>query len=150
MKKVFTVFAAVAAIVTVAFGTLAFTACNADADYFDDGAEMTLVIATEPVKEYKIDLTGKSKNVKVTELMDDEGIPYTMSGTFITSADGLFQSGNVYLYLYTSVEKDKSVDEWTTTMDYKGTTLTTAGVGILDLTVEDGCVIYICTVVYQF
>ena len=111
---------------------------------------MTLVIASNPIAEYTVDLSGKDKDVKVTELMDAEKIPYTMSGTLITSAGGLTQdtSAGVYLYLYTSVEKDKDVTQYMTTIDYKGETLTSSGVGILDMTVEDGCTVYIGTIVY--
>ena len=146
MKKFFTAFAAFAAAVAVALCTLAFTGCGVK--YFESGAEMTLVIASDPVSEYSIDLSGRPENVKVTELMDAEGIPYTMSGTMITGAGGLTQSGNVYIYLYTSVEKDKDVTVWATELEYKGKTLVNSGVGILDMTVEDGCVVYIGTIVY--
>ncbi len=154
MKKS-TVLSATALLLAFVFCLFAFAACGetenipSGENEFPENAKMTLVIATDPVAEYTIDLSGKSKDVTVTSLMDDEGIPYTMSGTMITSAGGLSQSGNVYLYLYTSVEKDKDVSQWMTTIEYKGVTLTDAGVGILDMTVEDGCIIYIGTIVYS-
>lgn len=144
--KIFAIMLASAALSVMSI--FAFAACNDEV--FSKGSKMTLVIASNPIAEYTVDLSGKDKDVKVTELMDAEKIPYTLEGTMITSAGGLTQdtSAGVYLYLYTSVEKDKDVTQYMTTIDYKGETLTSSGVGILDMTVEDGCTVYIGTIVY--
>lgn len=144
--KIFAIMLASAALSVMSI--FAFAACNDEV--FSKGSKMTLVIASNPIAEYTVDLSGKDKDVKVTELMDAEKIPYTLEGTMITGAGGLTQdtSAGVYLYLYTSVEKDKDVTQYMTTIDYKGETLTSSGVGILDMTVEDGCTVYIGTIVY--
>ena len=40
------------------------------------------------------------------------------------------------------------MSQYATTIDFDGKTLTNSGVGAADMTVEDGCVIYVGTIVY--
>lgn len=50
---------------------------------------------------------------------------------------------NEYVRLFTSVEKDKGVDAYATTIEYDGVSLTSSGVGISQMTVEKDCIILI-------
>ena len=53
-----------------------------------------------------------------------------------------------YIYLYTSVAQDVDVSEYATTVEYKGQTLTSSGVGASDMHLEDGAIIYIGTIIF--
>ena len=55
---------------------------------------------------------------------------------------------STYIFIYTSVEKDFDVTTMATKMDYKGTSLTSAGIGATSMTVEDGAIFYIGTIKY--
>ena len=50
---------------------------------------------------------------------------------------------NEYVRLFTSVEKDKGVDAYATTIEYEGASLTSSGVGISQMSVEENCIILI-------
>ena len=66
----------------------------------------------------------------------------------MSAVGDLKQEGNRYIYLYTSVEEDFDVSEYKSTVEYKGQTLTSAGVGAKDMHVKDGAVIYIGTITF--
>lgn len=146
MKKMIT--ALLAAL--IACTALAFTACGKPTDgVFSDGASMTLVLATEPESVLAVDLSGMDEDVCLLDILDAEGIEYSESGGFINSVDGITLGENEYIYLYTSVAADYDVSAWASTTEKNGVTLTSSGVGAGSMTVEDGCTIFIGTVVYQ-
>lgn len=117
---------------------------------------MTLVIGTETPVTYSVDL-GK---VEITDglmsvleyLKTTENLEYTSDdtgyGAFLTKVGALEQKDNSYIYLYTSVEKDMDVSQYATSVDFEGKTLTSSGVGASEMTVEDGCIIYVGTVTF--
>lgn len=117
---------------------------------------MALVIGTETPVSYTVDLD----KVEITDgllsvlkyLKTNEGLEYTSDdtgyGAFLTKVDALEQKDNSYIYLYTSVEKDKDVSQHATTIEFDGKTLTSSGVGASDMTIEDGCTIYVGTITY--
>lgn len=82
---------------------------------------------------------------KLTYKADDTGY-----GAFLTEVGELKQDAQTgtYIYLYTSVEADADVSEWASTKEWNGNTLTSSGVGLTDMTVENGAIIYIGTVNY--
>ena len=49
-----------------------------------------------------------------------------------------------FICIYTSVEKDKDVSEYAQTIDYKGVKLTTSGLGISSMNIENNATIYFC------
>ena len=145
MKKMIT--ALLAAL--IACTALAFTACGKPTDgVFSDGASMTLVLATEPESVLAVDLSGMDEDVCLLDILDAEGIEYSESGGFINSVEGVTLGENEYIYLYTSVSADYDVSAWAATTEKNGVTLTSSGVGAGSMTVENGCTIFIGTVVY--
>ena len=55
-----------------------------------------------------------------------------------------------FIYLYTSVAKDFDVSEYASTVEYQGKTLTSSGVGVSSMSVEDGAIIYITIIKYSY
>ena len=51
-----------------------------------------------------------------------------------------------YIYIYTSVEADFDVSEYRMEMDYNGKTLVSSGVGLDEMRLLDGAIIYVGTV----
>ena len=109
----------------------------------------TVVVAGAETVEYTVNL-GKVEGDKglisvLDYLKQKEGLDYSVTGTmldYVGDVKNDYDKGE-YVYLYTSVQKDKDVTEWATTIDYKGTTLTSSGVGATDMSLEDGAIIYV-------
>ena len=117
---------------------------------------MTVVIGTETPVAYTVEL-GKFEItdglMSVLEyLKTTQGLEYTADdtgyGAFLTKIDSLEQKDGNYIYIYTSVEKDIDVSQYATTVEYNGATITSAGVGASELTIEADCVIYIGTIAF--
>lgn len=125
----------------------AFAACT-DEDVFAEGATMTLVIEEDPVREIVVDLSGMSKDCDLIDVLDAAGVSYDLEGTMLYSVGSLAPQAPVYIYLYTSVEADFDTSAYATTIDYDGKTLGNSGVGALDMSIEDGCTVYIGTITY--
>jgi len=115
---------------------------------------MSLVIGTEEPTVYtveidKVEITDGLMSV-LEYLKTEEGLEYasddTGYGAFLTKVGALEQKDNTYIYLYTSVEKDIDVSQYATTVEFEGKTLTSAGVGASEMTIEDGCIIYVGTI----
>ncbi len=145
----------VVTILLLALCACAFCGCIED-NQPSDGAKMTLVIGTETPVAYTVELD----NITVTDglmsvlsyLKTTEGLNYTSQdagyGAYLTEIGGLKQENNTYIYIYTSVAKDADVSEYASHIEYDGKTLNSAGVGASQLSFEDGCTIYIGTIVF--
>lgn len=114
----------------------------------DTGKKMFLVIADgmdagDIVSVTTVRLDGMD-GANLFDVLDAAQIGYTESGGFINTVDGINLGANEYVYLYTSVEKDKDVTQYALTVDWwMGTTLTSSGVGASQMTIEDGCTVLI-------
>lgn len=129
--------------------SVAFAACAEKSDgTFPDGASMTLILATEPESVLSVDLSGMDEDVCLLDVLDSENIGYEMSGTLVNAVDGITLGSGEYIYFYTSVAADYDVSAWATTVEVNGVTLTNSGVGAADMTIENGCTIYIGTITY--
>ena len=141
--------------ITLALSVFGFSACRDDKGETD--GICTVVIATgEAIEDYEVEISKVSvKNglLSVLEyLQDEKKISFEYSGTnssaYLTKINGFVSGtdGN-HIYIYTSVEKDFDVSgEYKSTVEYKGETLTSTGVGASLMTIEDKAVIYIGTV----
>lgn len=117
-------------------------------------ATMTLVVGTETPVSYTVELDKIETNKGIMPVLEylktEKGLDYesddTGYGAFLTKVGALQQSDNTYIYLYTSVEKDKDVSQYATTVEFEDKTLCSSGVGASEMTIEDGCTIYIGTV----
>lgn len=124
----------------------------------DASGSCTVVVGEEPEKVYEVsldDVTVENGLMSVLEyLKEKKGLSYTSNdtgyGAYLTSVGALQEdsSTSTYIFIYTSVEADFDVSAMATTKDYKGTTLTSAGVGASSMTIQDGAIYYIGTVKY--
>lgn len=113
----------------------------------------TVVVATDPVKEYKVDLdkvTIDNGLISIFEyLKANEGFTYEMQestyGAFLTKVLTLDSTAveNSFITLMTSVEKDFDVSEYAVEKTYNGTKLVSSGLGASSMTIEAGAVYYI-------
>ena len=123
-------------------------------DTTDKDGKITVVLGLDAPVEYEVDLGELTVDAGLFSVLDylaAEGrLTYEKNGTMISSVGELKPDAakGEYIYIYTSVEADFDVSDWGTTMEYKGMTLTSSGVGAGDMTVSDGAVIYIGTIIY--
>ena len=118
----------------------------------DTSGEAPIVIGTEEEKVYTVPLSelseGRGLMPAFEYLKANEGLEYDISGTMINSIGGLendYVLGS-YIYIYTSVEADFDVSEYRMEMDYNGKTLVSSGVGLDEMRLLDGAIIYVGTV----
>ena len=134
-----------ALVIVMIFAAFSLTACSKN----DSEGNATLVIATEEKQVYDIPLSkiGEGKGVvpALEYLKEEENLEYDLTSGFLNSIGGLANDyvAGKYIYIYTSVEKDFDVSEYKMEMEYEGKTLVSAGVGIEDMSLTDGAVIYI-------
>ena len=121
-----------------------------------EAATFTLVIATPEKQVYEVPIAELGEGdglMPVFEyLKNKNGLQYDISGTLINSIGGLENDyvSSSYIYIFTSVERDFDVSEYTEEVVYEGKTLVSAGVGFNRMTVSDGAVIYIGLVTFNF
>ncbi|MGN0797522.1 MAG: hypothetical protein ACI4M5_04870 [Christensenellales bacterium] len=124
--------------------------------------EVTIVVAPleGEATEYKVDLSDIAEGGGVVAILDylqaNEGLDYTIQdstyGAYLTKVGILEENveARESIYLYTSVAKDADVSEYASTVDYQGKTLTSSGVGVSSMSVEDGAIIYITIIKYSY
>ena len=128
------------------------TACNTgDVDQSTSGS-VTLVVKGAEEKSYTVSLDGLSLDkglVSVLDALKAEGkLDYGITDTFLDYVGDVkndYEKGE-YVYIYTSVTADQDVSEYKETVTYQGTELVSAGVGAIEMTVEDGAIFYVSTV----
>ena len=142
--------------VLVAILTLSLAGCG-DSEYYSSG-EMTVVLGYDTPVSYTVDLT-KVKNdngvLSVLQYLSErKGLELSFSdsgyGAYLTKVGDLEENVllGAYVYVYTSVQADKDVTIYATTIEYNGMTLTSSGLGVSEMTVEDGCTIYIGLIIW--
>ncbi len=126
-------------------------ACNPS----DTEGSVTLVLGTETPKEYTVELEKLGEGDGIIPLLDylkeNEGVDYSITGTYLNSVGEIkndYASGT-YIYIYTSVERDFDVSEYSQSIEYDGKTLTSSGVGATKMTLTDGAVIYVGKITWQ-
>ena len=98
-------------------------------------------------KIYLEDVETKDKGalgvIESLNSRENNPLPVNMSGTWMNSIGSLVpdSSKNEYIALYTSFEKDFGTDDFATTVEYEGQTLTMSGFGIDSMSVEKGTII---------
>lgn len=157
MKKQFKI---LALLLIVAMIAVVAVACTPDQPTVGDSGTVTIVVANPDADatEYVVDLSklnGQEGLMTVLDyLKENNGLTYTETngayGAYLTQVNNIKEdsTAGVYLYLYTSVAQDADVSEYAKTMDYKGITLTSSGVGSSSMHIADGAVIYIGTIKY--
>ena len=144
-----------ALVIAIAFISL--TACGGTDNSGKTGSIRFVIFDTSAV-EYVVDLSslgeGKGLMPVLDYLAENEGVSYTATdggyGAYLTSLGTLRESAaeGKYLYVYTSVESDFDVSAYAKTVDYAGVTLKSSGVGISEMSLTDGAVIYVTYITY--
>lgn len=106
----------------------------------------TIVIGTEEPREYTLEFREGDITNGLFSALDLLDIEYTEEGGMFYSVGNLAPTGNTYIWIYTSVDADRDVTAYATTMEYRGTTLTSTGKGAKDMSITDGAIIYIGTI----
>lgn len=151
-NKILAVLLAAVLALSLAF---AFAACTDDTKTPADTQgtfKVVLVPKTGEAQEYTIDISlleGQlNGEAAIMQLAGNHGVSVSWEessyGKYFNSI-GCVQptEANEYVRLFTAVEKDKGVDAYATTIEYKGVSLTSSGVGITQMSVEKDCVILI-------
>lgn len=127
----------------------------------DEAQSMTLVLLNgDYVQEFTVTLselpaTSKGVIAVLDLLQSQEKLTYEAQnsayGKFLTRVGELRQdeAAGTYLSLYTTVEKDKDVSAYATTLTYKDVTLTSSGVGAESMTMEKDCIVVITLFSYN-
>ena len=92
-----------------------------------------------------IDLSDGALSV-LNYIKEETGLAVEFSGGMLSRVGDLASSGSTYIFIWTNVEKDFDVSGWVADKTWNGNTLTVSGVGINEMTVENGAIIYIGTV----
>ena len=145
MKKIHYVSALLLLFVVMLFGVACGSEKN-DENLFGENESMRLVIAyADKPEEITLELEGLNRGISLLELLDEKEIPYTASDGFLYSVKDFAPDSlkGEYIYIYTSVEQDFDVSEYVQEMEYDSVTLTSSGFGADEMSIENGCIIYI-------
>ena len=135
-------------IVAAAVIMLALVSCG---PVSDTSGECTVVIAGETEHVYTVDLAAVDISEGAYSLLkylrDTEGVEFTATesatGAFLNTVGGIVLGEGQYIWVWTSVEADFDASGFVEDLEYKGKTLKSAKVGISEMSVLDGAVIYI-------
>jgi hypothetical protein len=119
-----------------------------------EGDTITVVVAGEVIVEYTVPLnkiTGNSGLVSVLDYLESiDAIDYEIDGTMLTEVGELENNASTgeWIYVYTTVTDDIDVSQYAMTVEYKGQSITSAGVGAQELSLEKDAKIYIGLIFY--
>ena len=145
MKKIHYVSALLLLIVVMLFGVACGSEKN-DENLFGENESMRLVIAyADKPEEITLELEGLNRGISLLELLDEKEISYTASDGFLYSVKDFAPDSlkGEYIYIFTSIEQDFDVSEYVQEMEYDSVTLTSSGFGADEMSIENGCIIYI-------
>lgn len=155
-KKILAVLLIVALALSLVF---AFAACTDDNASKEGTFTVVLMPLDGEATAYTVDLDDLGGKYTVDAALDNiaanKGIElkYTESaatGRYYTQIGSVVENGSKgeYVYFYTSVEKDISVDQYATEIEYDGKKYVSSGVGASQMSVEKDCVIIISIIVW--
>lgn len=127
-------------VVIICAASLVLTACN-NSDIMTVNATVIVGDAVYSIQNFESS-TNASVDVLLIYLTENKDlhIKYTESayGKYITEIGALAPQYPDWICFYTSVESDKDITEFATTIEYNGTTLYNAGVGVSSAKIMDG------------
>jgi len=121
----------------------------------NEGDTFTVVVAGEVVCEYTVPLdkiTGEDGFISVLDYLEEmDVIDYELDGTMLKKVGELENdaAAGEWIYLYTTVQDDIDVSQYAMTVEYDGKSITSAGVGAYDMSIEKDAVIYVGIIVYE-
>ena len=147
-------FGVIASLLIIVLTLSAFIGCQKkNGDVADTGSATVVIAAGDDVRTYEIpleSLDGTKGAIVLLEYLKGEGkLDYTSLdagyGPYLTSVGHLCENPgeDIYVGIWTNVELDIDRESiYATTVDYNGTTLYSANVGMGELNVPDGAIIY--------
>lgn len=144
----------VASLLLIALTLSAFIGCRNKTGDVDEFGSVTVVVAVgEDVRAYEVSLEGldgaKGAIVLLDHLKAEGKLDYTAEdsgyGPYLTRVGHLEQNAGegIYVGIWTNVESDIDRESiYATTVEYNGAVLYSANVGMGELNVPDGAVIY--------
>ncbi len=118
--------------------------------------KITVVISDgEAATEYEVSLDKISRNEGLISVLDYlreyENLSYKEKGGMLIECGDLKEdaAAGKYLYIWSDIEENFDVSDWASTLEYKGKSLTSNGIGAKDMKIKDGAVIYISYIVYE-
>ena len=137
--------------------SLLLTACKPTVE--NEGVATVVVSGSKGTDVYEVPL-GELENatgaISALDYLKAKGkLDYTSAdsgfGAYLTKVGQVAEdpSKGIYVGIWTSVEKDFDTSDYATTKTYNGKTLTFSGVGISQMSLTDGCVIYIGEIIYN-
>lgn len=155
-KKILAVVLTIVLALSLAF---AFAACTDDNASKEGAFKVVLMPKDGEAQVYTVDLADLDGDYTVDAALDniaaDKGVElkYTESaatGRYYTQIGSVVENGSAgeYVYFYTSVEKDISVDQYATEIEYDGNKYVSSGVSASLMSVEKDCVIIISIIVF--
>ncbi len=143
----------VVALVLFASLLTVFCACDNGGNKNTEGSAR-IIVDGENVIDLTVNLDkidGSAKLLPVLKSLKEQGklaLEYeeSVTGAYLTKIGTLQNSGNKYIYVFTSLESDKDVSEWATSVEYDGIMLYSSGLGVSEMSLKDGTVIYFNTI----
>lgn len=142
-----------ALIMALCIGCISLIGCHKEDK--DPNDSCIVVLGNEQQTAYTVKLDGLTLDKGLLSVLDylkeKENLTYEcdVSG-FLTRVGDIVQDTEAgkYIYIYTSEPKDQDVSQYASTITYNGSQLVSTGVGSKDMTIKDGTIIYIGTIVW--
>lgn len=141
-------------LVVAAMLVFSFVACGQEQETTPKEGTCSVVLVSKQgeVQVYSVDIaelgTTLTGEAAINQIAQKHGLQVdwqeSQYGKFFNSI-GIVkpEAANEFVQLFTSVEKDKDVSVYATTVEYDGKTLTSSAFGITQMSVEKDCIIYI-------
>ena len=154
------IFGVIASLLILVLTLSALIGCqNKGGDVADSGTATVVVAVGEDVRSYEISLNkldGEKGAIVLLDYLKEEGkLDYTAVdsgyGPYLTKVGHLEEkaSENIYVGIWTSVESDVDRESiYSTTVEYNGVELCSSNVGMGELNVPDGAIIYFGEIKY--
>ncbi len=143
-EKMKTLIYKITAFVLAAVMAISLASCKEDMT-----GKMTVVIGGDDPTEYIVDLEKVEGDRGLVSVLDylkkTKKIDYKLEGTMLTKVGDLENNSaeSKYIYVYTTVSADEDVSSFGSSIEYKGMTIKSSGVGVYDMHMEEGAIIYI-------
>ncbi len=139
-------------LIMLSLALLALSSCTKKDENFNVGDKMTIVVAEDEPLVFEVELKDFKKSNSVKKVLDylksTGELDYEISGTMVTKVGNLKNEGNGYIYFYTTVEEDVDVSEYASSVQYGDISITSSGVGVEDMHLENGAIVYIGILVW--
>ena len=134
-----------------------FVACREEKNNNASGTFSIVLDEPSGYKVYTLDVSmvkddGIMDALKYLETNEGVVLDYTVStyGAYFKRVGNVIENATngSYVYFYTNKSSDFDVSAYATTFDYNGTLLTSSGLGVNSMTVENGTIILVSLVTF--